>query len=264
MSFLASLNPFRSPESSGNNPPIQPPSGQPYGPGMDKGPNDTQRQDTGQAAQNKQGQAQGQGNGQGQGSDPNAGKTPQEVDPLAAFSKMYENPAAAEKAPVFSLDDKALDGAVAANDFTKGFPPEMMQKATSGDANALMAMMQHVAGQAYKSALSHSATLTGKYSDARDEYNSKGFTSKVQRELTVNALTGTPNFKNPVVRKQLIMIAENIQRQHPDSSPEEIADMSRTYITEMNKAINPSAQSKSSTDKQAPTDWDAYFAQDDS
>lgn len=200
---------------------------------------------------------------QGDNQNPQGTNTP--IDPFAAYSKMFDNQANAEVAPTFSIDDKVLGSVADAQDFMKGINPELMQKATAGDVGAMMQMMNEVARNAYKTSLQHSGRLTEGFVGSRESFADKGFTTKVRGELTANALTGTPNFKNPVVRKQLIQIAENLQKQHPDAAPEEIAQMSRDYITELGKAINPTnEQGNGKSAPGQPTDFGKWFDQQDS
>ena len=109
--------------------------------------------------------------------------------------------------------------------------------------------------------MSHSGKLTESFVGAREGYNEKGFSKKVRGELTVNSLTGTPNFKNPVVREQLIRIANDLQKQHPDAAPEEIGDMAKDYITQLSKAINPQTGDDPQSDKaKGPTDFSEWFS----
>lgn len=184
------------------------------------------------------------------------------VDPLDVYSKMFDNPSNKEAPPSFTMDDKILGDVAKGQDFMRGVDADLVAKATSGDVQALMQMMNEVGRNAYKASLSHSGKLTEGFITSREGYNEKGFSSKVRGELTVNALTGTPNFKNPVVRKQLTMIAENLQKQHPDAAPEEIAQMSREYITELSKAIAP-ADTASQKNKSGPVDFGDWFDQND-
>lgn len=186
-------------------------------------------------------------------------------DPLAPFGKMFDNNENTDKAPNFTMDDKILGDVAKSQDFMRGVDPSLVQRATSGDTVALMQMMNEVGRNAYKASLSHAGKLTESFVSAREGYNEKGFSNKVRGELTVNALTGTPNFKNPVVRKQLTMIADNLQKQHPDAPPEEIAQMSRDYITELSKAIAPASKEDSSQTgrNKQPTDFAAWFDQED-
>lgn len=206
---------------------------------------------------------QQQGNQQGannpKASVPNDANNPQTpADPLAPFAKMYDTPEAQDTAPQFNLDPTALSQAASSLSFLKGVDPEVMQKAQSGDTAALVQLMEASARNAYQTALSHSATLTGKFTEAREGFNAKNFSSNVRGELTVNALAGTQNFAHPVVRKELTRIAKEMQKQHPDAQPQEIAQMARDYLTELNTAIAP-ASAKQESQSTGPTDWDTFF-----
>lgn len=195
-----------------------------------------------------------QGNGQpsGQQADNN--------DPFAKFSKIYDNPTNPEAAPSFALDDKILSEVAGSQDFMKGINPELMQKATSGDVNALLEIVHNVGRNAYKASLSHTGKLTEGFVSSRESFNEKGLGKKVRGELTVNALTGTPNFQNPVVRKQLIKIAEGLQAQHPDAAPEEIANMAKEFVSELSKAITPAAQGdQGNQGQQEEVDYNKWF-----
>lgn len=189
---------------------------------------------------------------------PQDNSPPKPIDPMERFSKIWDNPASTEAAPSYSLDDKTLGEVASSQDFMKGINPELMQKATNGDIGALMQMMNEVSRNSYKASLQHGGKLNEGFVQAREKFSEQGFSKKVGRELTVNALTGTPNFQNPVVRKQLIQIAERIQQQNPDASPEEIAQQSRDYITELGNAINPQAK-PAGKETAGATDWDRWF-----
>jgi hypothetical protein len=180
------------------------------------------------------------------------------VDPLAGFSKMYENTSTPDAPPAFKLDSAQLKTVADNQDFTKGIDPALLQRATSGDTSALIEVIQASSRNAYQTALAHNSSLTEGFVTAREGFAEKGLTGKVKNELTVNALTGTQNFDNPVVRKQLVSVAMDLQRQHPDASPQEIAAEARRYITELANAINPQTTATPSS-RNKETDWDSYF-----
>lgn len=189
--------------------------------------------------------------------DPTAGKTLEQVDPLSSF-KMWENaPTDLDKAPQFILDDAALDGATKQLDFTKGLDPAVLEAVGRGDAKAIQQMIAHTSAQAYRTAMQHSSTLTGRFTEAREAYRDKSFGSKVRGELTAEALADTPNYSHPVVRKQLTQVATQLQLQHPDASPKEIAKMSKDYLFQLTDAMRPAA--KASPKDTGPANWDKYF-----
>jgi hypothetical protein len=141
----------------------------------------------------------------------------------------------------------------------QGVDPGIMQRAEAGDSKAIMQLIEHAGRAAYQNALSHSSTLTNKFTDAREAFNDKSFGGKIKSELTVNALTGTANFDHPVVRKELIKVAQDIQRQHPDASPQEVAAKAKEYITALSQAVNPTSATPQGKGTQQSTDWDAFF-----
>lgn len=191
---------------------------------------------------------------------PNSANTPTApADPLAPFAKMYDTPAQADQAPQFALDQTALTAAASSLNIMQGVDPAVMQRAEQGDSKAIMQLIEHAGRQAYQNALSHSSTLTGKFTEAREAYNNKDFSGKVKSELTVNAMTGMANFSHPVVRKELIKVAQDMQRQHPDASPQEVAAMAKEYITQLSQAVNPTPSTQQSQSRQQSTDWDAFF-----
>lgn len=195
----------------------------------------------------------------GSNEDPNAGKTLKEVDPLESF-KMFHTVKddATDVAPVFELDDTALDGAAAQMDFTRGIPAQLLADADAGDAKANREVNKLMAANAYKAALKHSSTLTGRFTEARMAHEGRSFGSRVRGELTSSALSENTAFQNPTVRKQLTTWAVELQKQHPDASPKEIAQMAQDYLITLSDAANPRKADPASSGPKA-TNWDEYF-----
>lgn len=190
---------------------------------------------------------------------PNA-PAPAPANPLDIYSKIWDNPVEAGKAPVFNLDPAMMDKVVDAQDFMQGANPELMAKAQTGDTKAIMELIQYAGRQSYRAAMNHNSVLTGKFVEAREGYNEKNVNSRVRGELTNQSLADTPNFKNPVVRKQLTDTAERLQRQYPDAAPAEIAKMTKDYFQELVSAINPTADPKESNARNNENiDWDNFF-----
>ena len=181
------------------------------------------------------------------------------VDPLAIFGKMFDNTPSTDAPPAFTLDPAQLSTIANGQDFTQGVDPELLTKANSGDSNAMMQVMQQVSRNAYKAALSHNSRLTESFVGAREGFSSKSLGTKIRGELTVNALTGTPNFQNPGVRAHLINLAKTIEREHPDASPEQIAEMARESVRQLAEAVNPTQAPAGNPRAKQPTDWDNFF-----
>lgn len=215
-----------------------------------------------QAGGNNPGPNQNSGNGTNNQTN---GTNNQQVDPMDAYAKLFDNASKnQEVAPAFNLDDKTLDSVATNLDFMTGIDPELMQKATSGDVQALIQLMQHTQRNTYKTLMKHNSVLTDKFVGARESHNEKTLGSKVRSELTVNELAGAPNYKHPVVRKQLTEIATKMQAANPDASPQEIATAARQYITDLYKAMNPEDSSGASSKKEdGPVNWDNFFGDEE-
>jgi hypothetical protein len=214
---------------------------------------------------NNGGQGGGQGNNgvQGPGTTPNGGNQNTQnqgpADPMAPWAKMFDNPSTdTDTPPSFSIDPKVMDEVVGKQDFMKGINPELMQKALAGDAQSMMEIMHTASRNAYRTAIEHGGVLTDKFVGAREAHGSKNLGSRVKEELTQHALSDTPNFQNPVVKKQLTQIAKLLSQQHPDASHQEIAKMSRDYLQDLVKVITPEDKSANQQAK-GEVNWDNFF-----
>lgn len=182
-------------------------------------------------------------------------------NPLDVYAKLWETTdKAPEAAPVFNLDPKVLDQVSGTLDFTKAVSPELMQKATSGDMQAMMQVMNHVGQQSYKAALAHSTSLTDKFVDSRSKFDLKGIGAQVKSELATNAMSSIPNYSHPAVKTEVNRIAQAMQKQNPEATPDEIATATKEYFTNVYAAINPSAPTQEQQQQGQEVDWDKYFA----
>lgn len=208
-------------------------------------------------------------NQQGQGNQNNGSNDNQ--DPLAAYSKLWENAAGgnSEVAPVFNLDPKILNDVTSTQKFTEGVNPELVQRATSGDMNAMMEVINSVAQNAYKASLSHGSHLTGKFVEARSAYDSRKTAPQVKSQLVSQALSSMPNYNHPAVKKQVDSVAEGIQRQNPDATPDQVAKMTKEYFTAMMMATGliPASNQGNGNGNQGQgqqgvsTDWENWLSE---
>lgn len=189
------------------------------------------------------------------------GTDQQPVNPLDAYSKLWDTSATdSSKPPAFALDATVLDKVSSGLNFTQGVPAELMQKAMTGDTQAMMDIMNHVGQQAYRASLSHSTTLTDKFVGARSEYDLGSIGSKVKQELTSSALQeSVPNASHPVVKQELKRIADAMQKMNPDSSPQEIAESAKQYFNTLYSAANPQPTQAQTRAASGEVDWDKYF-----
>ena len=182
-------------------------------------------------------------------------------NPLDAYAKLWETSSnAPEAAPNFNLDPTVLDQVSGTLDFTKSVSPELLQKATTGDMAAMMQVMNHVGQQSYKAALAHGSSLTGKFVDSRSKFDLKGIGSQVKTELAASAMSSIPNYSHPAVKTEVNRIAQAMQKQNPDASPEEIATATKDYFTNVYAAINPQAPTQEQQNQATEVDWDKFFS----
>lgn len=186
------------------------------------------------------------------------------VNPLDAFTGMFNTSTSdGEKAPSFTLPQDKLSAVAKGLDFNSTVPPELMQKALGGDPKALMDVINHVGQQSYQNSMAHMSALSNEYVNSRLGYEDKTFGSKVKQELTNSELSAnTTNFNHPVVKQQLTETARALSRQHPDASPQQIAQMARDYVTTLAQAINPQSTTGDGSNgtKAAETNWDEFFS----
>lgn len=194
----------------------------------------------------------------------NVDGTNKPVDPVEFYNKMWSNNPnqQGEAPPKLAIDPKTLDQVSSQLDFMQGAPQELVQKATNGDVQALMALMNHVSKNAYRTSMQHQSAVTDAFVGQREEFFGKRIPGVIKDELTMNNLAGgakTPSY----VRQQLADIAKKYQAANPDASPEEVAQAARQYVADLSKAVNgdPNGQQgqQGQQRQQQETDWDAYF-----
>lgn len=200
------------------------------------------------------------------GADGQAAASKEPANPMDKFNGMFDTKGSGDDKgpPRFNLDKTKLGEAASAQDFMQGVNPELITRATSGDVKALMEMMNEVGRNAYRASLDHGSQLTDRFVEARTGFDAGNLSKSVKSELTTHALGDTPNFQHPVVKKQLIQIAKQMEQQFPDAGPQEIAQMSKEYLTELAQQISGKAKDdgKGKTDKDGitnATDWDKWF-----
>lgn len=190
----------------------------------------------------------------------NQGQPDQPVNPLDAFSSMWDTTKHGDSAPPpLSLPADKLAEISNQMNFTSSLPQEIQEGISAGNADAFMAALNHVGKQAYQAALSHGTAVTGKYLDIRSEHDRQQLAPLVKRELTTQELSSTPNFNHPVVKNQLTSIARQIEAANPDADPQWVATQARNYLTELVKQISPQAPADDPT-KPKGTDWDSVFS----
>lgn len=189
------------------------------------------------------------------------GTDQQPVNPLDAYKDLFNNTQQqANQPPSFSLDPKVLGDAASKLNFTQGVNPELLSKATSGDMNSLLEIINHVGRQSYQAAMSHGSHLTNQFVGARSSFDMGQIGGQVKSELASSQLaTSVPNASHPVVKQELTRIAKQLQSQNPDAHPNEIAEAAKQYFNALHGAMNQAPQQDPAKPTSGEVDWDKWF-----
>lgn len=194
-----------------------------------------------------------------------ASKSVEIPNPLDIYAKMYEpkeGQVESEGPPSFNIDDKVLSEVSGKMNFTSTIDPALLSKAQSGDAQAMIELIQQVGQGAYKAALKHGTALTDVHLNKRGEFEKAELSKSVKNTLTNQALSEIPNASHPVVKNELRRIAESLAKQNPDASPKEIVAEAQKYFTTVYNAISSpaSAQEDNSIVKAGEVqDWEKFL-----
>lgn len=186
------------------------------------------------------------------------------VNPLDIYSKMYDtsNNSSEEGPPSFKLNDEVLTKVTGQLKFVSGVDPALMQKATTGDVNALLEVMNAVGQNAYKAAISHSTALTDTHLNNRAEHEQKVISGKVKEQLITSSLADIPNFNHPVIKAELVRIATGLAKQNPDATPEQIKTEAVRYFQEVQAALAPTTKTQGTNPGRTAgeiDDWEAFL-----
>ena len=200
-----------------------------------------------------------------QGAQPNNGGDQKPVSPLDAFSGLWQtakNPDGTPKEPpkdpweepLLAADPAKIMESASKYDFMRSVPPELLQKATSGDIQSLMQIINHVGQQA----LGVGAQL----SSASIEHSGKGIKDRFERSFDGRfkqaSLSNLPS-KNPILQHEaaapmLRMIREQAQAANPQWTPEQVADYAEQYLTQFATSLSPGKQTEQQNGNGEP-DW---------
>lgn len=181
-------------------------------------------------------------------------------NPLDTYAKLFDNAAKNSdiQAPNFSIDPKIIGEVAGKLDFTKGLSPEVMAKANSGDAAAMVELINTVGRNAYSASLEHTTKLTDTHLGQRSEFESRKTKAAVRSSMTAEAFAANSNLQHPVVRRELNRIAADFAKspEYADATPQQIATDALAYFNEIHNAMNPADPSKSKEGKAKPAEVD--------
>lgn len=197
------------------------------------------------AEQNPQGgqsKPQNQNNNEPSISDPSHPNNQKPADPLAAFSKIFDNPdeSTVKKPPSFKLDPTVIKGAADSLNFSEALTPEILAKLKAGDDSGYVELANALGRKIYSQSLEHSSALTDRFVSLRSEHDQSNLGRQMNSHLAKNSLESIAA-SNPTAKKMLDFIADGIVRTNPDATPEFIAEQTPKFFLELAKLTNPDA-----------------------
>jgi len=168
---------------------------------------------------------------------PDSGKSA--ANPLDAFKDLYQTtPTPEGVTPRLEVTDELLSKVVPSLDFTSGLSPEVQQGLNSGDPKAILAAIQQVGANAYKTSMQHNAALINDHLDKRFESFKPQVQASVDKTITSQALSSLPNANNPVIKAELDRVAGQLRAKFPTADNAWIATQTNTYLSELGKQLN--------------------------
>ena len=184
------------------------------------------------------------------------------ASPMADFEKLWQNDPTDKgttTAPLFDIDPAKLNDAVKTADFTRQLPPDIIQKALSGDKDAFVAAMNGVAQQAFSHQTMATTKLIEQALNRRDAELGNKIPDLVRNANISENLADSPLFQNEATRPLMESLQAQLAIKYPKATSSQIAEQARSYIANFAKLAtgNPAVDAKqAATDK--ADDWSGF------
>lgn len=185
--------------------------------------------------------------------DGKAASVPQS-SPLDGFAELWKTNANSDPTgsedpftqPLFSTDPAKIREAASQMNFLNAVPPELMQKAMSGnEPQAFMQVMNVVAQQALATALQVSTQTVEQAGSKIGERFNKTLPGRF-KDLQINSSQpSNPVLSHPAVQPMLSMVRNQIKMANPDATPQQVNQMAEDYLGKFASALSPEASEPS-------------------
>jgi hypothetical protein len=195
--------------------------------------------------------------------------------PLEKYNELWKTDPKAKPpvspVPTLNADPVKLMEAASNVDFTKVIPPELLQKASSGDQTALGQVINAAAQAAYaQSAAAASKIVEQSLNTLHDTYT-REIIPQVLRNHSISQTVGAGNplSENPAAAPILDAVRRQVTAKNPGATPAQIKEMTSGFLNELAELVI--AQSgKKITDPdpipgsnplglRAETDWEKFM-----
>lgn len=162
------------------------------------------------------------------------------ADPLANYAELWkiddkQKAGPPSLTPNLALDPNKLAEIAAKMDFTQGLPPELVQKAASGDGASMIQIMNQMSQSAFMRGLQAASQMT---TNAFDKHGEVLLNHTIPQSVTaINSRSEVSGINkvlsNPAVAPMVEMVRAQVTQQNPNASPAEIASHVNNLFTGM-------------------------------
>jgi len=187
--------------------------------------------------------------------------------PLAQFGNLWEPVAtkAGEAAPATPapLDPAQLQEIISKASFTSSLTPENLSAIEAGGEGAQQAFtesLNSVAQQVLMQATLAANKMTEQAVKAATEAQAATIPEMIRAATLNNTLQKeNPVFSNPAVRPVIEATQTQLAAKFPNATPDELATMTKDYITAMGAAFAPAPVTPAGSNAPDTVDWESHF-----
>lgn len=165
-------------------------------------------------------------------------------------------------APFFSADPTKLAEMSSKQNFVDpATMSELAQKATGGDHQALMQLINNVSQQAFQKAADFSIEVGNRTARSAMDRGTKELPNRVRDLLSRDNLASlNPAFSHAGAKPLVNAVRQQIEQKYPEATPQEIAKMTNNYLTQFASTLTqPAAQTAQQQQQAKEEDWDTFF-----
>lgn len=199
--------------------------------------------------------------------------------PLENYADLWapskDNPSAGKLptlSPVLNVDANKIMEVSRGLDFTKGIDPSLLEKATSGDGAALVALINGAAQNAYaQGALATTSIVRNAFTLQEDNFNKQVMPSVLRRHSISSEVSKLGIADNPATAPMLQMLEQQFSAKYPTATPTEIRTHAETYLSGFAEEIvkgqggtilpkdNPAERNPFGLPQRKEEDWERFF-----
>ena len=182
--------------------------------------------------------------------------------PLDEFKDIWEtkptdpNDPSSATPPELKVAD--VQKAVSNANFANSITPEAVQAIASGGEDAVQ-IFQQILNSSIREAVAQTTVIANKLSEkniatALEQQQSK-IPQMLREQTTANVLAAdNPLFSNPAIKPIAEATKSQLLQKYPDATPDQIATMTRDFLSAMGEAFNPQVDSAT-----AEEDWSKFL-----